>query len=237
MSRVLVVEDEPDIADFIRRGLTYKGYEVDVAGSGEEALERARDQLPDLVILDLMLPGVDGVEVCRRLRAAEEIPIIILTARDTVADKVNGLEAGADDYVTKPFEFAELLARVGAALRRQQAKTGAAVIRVADLVIQPSSREVLRGTREVELSAREYDLLEFLARHVGEVVSKETLFEKVWGYDFEVESDAIKVYVRYLRRKLNASGEPDLIHSVRGVGYMLKARQGTTHEPALPRRI
>lgn len=224
MSRVLVVEDEPDIADFIRRGLTYKGYEVNVAHSGEEALERARDQLPDLVILDLMLPGIDGVEVCRRLRAADEIPIIILTARDTVADKVNGLEAGADDYVTKPFEFAELLARVRAALRRQQAKTGAAVIRVADLVIQPSSREVVRGTREVELSAREYDLLEFLARHAGQVVSKETLFEKVWGYDFEVESDAIKVYVRYLRKKLNASGEPDLIHSVRGVGYMLKAR-------------
>jgi len=224
MSRVLVVEDEPDIADFIRRGLTYKGYEVDVAHSGEEALERARDQLPDLVILDLMLPGIDGVEVCRRLRAADEIPIIILTARDTVADKVNGLEAGADDYVTKPFEFAELLARVRAALRRQQARTGAAVIRVADLVIQPASREVLRGTREVELSAREYDLLEFLARHAGEVVTKETLFEKVWGYDFEVESDAIKVYVRYLRKKLNANGEPDLIHSVRGVGYMLKAR-------------
>jgi DNA-binding response OmpR family regulator len=224
MSRVLVVEDEPDIADFIRRGLTYKGYEVDVTHSGEEALERARDQLPDLVILDLMLPGIDGVEVCRRLRAADEIPIIMLTARDTVADKVNGLEAGADDYVTKPFEFAELLARVRAALRRQQARTGAAVIRVADLVIQPASREVLRGTREVELSAREYDLLEFLARHAGEVVTKETLFEKVWGYDFEVESDAIKVYVRYLRKKLNANGEPDLIHSVRGVGYMLKAR-------------
>jgi DNA-binding response OmpR family regulator len=224
MSRVLVVEDEPDIADFIRRGLTYKGYEVNVAHSGEEALERARDQLPDLVILDLMLPGIDGVEVCRRLRAADEIPIIMLTARDSVADKVNGLEAGADDYVTKPFEFAELLARVRAALRRQQAKTGAAVIRVADLVIQPSSREVARGTREVELSAREYDLLEFLARHAGEVVSKETLFEKVWGYDFEVESDAIKVYVRYLRKKLNANGEPDLIHSVRGVGYMLKSR-------------
>ncbi len=224
MSRVLVVEDEPDIADFIRRGLTYKGYEVKVAHSGEEALERARDELPDLVILDLMLPGVDGVEVCRRLRAADEIPIIILTARDSVSDKVNGLEAGADDYVTKPFEFAELLARVRAALRRKQASTSAAAIRVADLLIQPSSREVVRGARQVELSAREYDLLEFLARHAGEVVSKETLFEKVWGYDFEVESDAIKVYIRYLRRKLNAAGEPDLIHSVRGVGYMLKER-------------
>jgi two-component system response regulator MprA len=223
MARVLVVEDEPNIADFIRRGLVYKGYEVDTAASGEDALETARERLPDLVILDLMLPGMDGVEVCRRLRAADDVPIIMLTARDALSDKVEGLEAGADDYVTKPFQFAELLARVRAALRRKEARTDAGVISVGDLTIKPLSREVSRNDREVQLSAREYDLLEYLARHAGQVLSKETLFEKVWGYDFEVESDAVKVYVSYLRKKLNAGGEPDLIHSIRGVGYIVKA--------------
>ena len=222
MATVLVVEDEPGIADFIRRGLSYKGYSVRVAHSGEEALELAQEQLPDLVILDLMLPGMDGVEVCRRLREADAVPIVMLTARDAVADKVAGLEAGADDYITKPFAFEELLARVRAALRRR-APAGEDVIRVSDLVVSPASREVRRGDRKIELTAREYDLLEFLARHAGEVVNKETIFEKVWGYDFEIESDAIKVYISYLRKKLNAGGEPDLVHSVRGVGYILKA--------------
>ena len=222
MATVLVVEDEPGIADFIRRGLSYKGYSVQVAHSGEEALELAQDRLPDLVILDLMLPGMDGVEVCRRLRAADAVPIVMLTARDAVTDKVAGLEAGADDYITKPFAFEELLARVRAALRRR-APAGEDVLRVGDLVVAPASREVRRGEREIELTAREYDLLEFLARHAGEVVSKETIFEKVWGYDFEIESDAVKVYISYLRKKLNAGGERDLVRSVRGVGYILKA--------------
>jgi DNA-binding response OmpR family regulator len=222
MARVLVVEDEANIADFIRRGLIYKGYDVEVAASGEAALASAQKWLPDLVVLDLMLPDVDGVEVCRRLRAADDVPIIMLTARDAVGDKVEGLEAGADDYMTKPFEFDELLARVRAALRRKAAKANDA-IRVGDLTVRLASREVARGDRQIELSAREYDLLEFLAQHAGEVVTKETLFEKVWGYDFDIESDAIKVYVSYLRKKLNAAGETDLIHSVRGVGYMLKA--------------
>src|SRR3990172_6446429 len=215
MATVLVVEDEPGIADFIRRGLSYKGYSVQVAHSGEEALELAQERLPDLVILDLMLPGMDGVEVCRRLRAADAVPIVMLTARDAVTDKVAGLEAGADDYITKPFAFEELLARVRAALRRR-APAGEDVLRVGDLVVAPASREVRRGEREIELTAREYDLLEFLARHAGEVVSKETIFEKVWGYDFEIESDAVKVYISYLRKKLNAGGERDLVRSVRG---------------------
>jgi len=222
MTRLLVVEDEPNIAEFIRRGLVYKGYEIEVAGTGEEALDLARERPPDLVILDLMLPGMDGIEVCRRLRAADDVPIIVLTARDKTGDKVEGLEAGADDYVTKPFAFDELLARVRAALRRR-APAGEEVLKVADLVIRPASREVRRGDREIRLTAREYDLLELLARYADKVVSRETIFEKVWGYDFEAESDAVKVYISYLRRKLNAAGERDMIHAVRGVGYILKA--------------
>ncbi len=219
--RILVIEDERDIADFIRRGLILKGYEVDVAHSGEAGLSLAHQQPPDLVVLDLMLPGIDGIEVCRRLRSASAVPIIMLTARDLVADKIAGLDAGADDYVTKPFAFDELLARVRAGLRRK-ADAGE-MISVSDLTIRPPSREVERAGREIGLTAREYDLLEFLARNAGRVVDKATIFEKVWGYEDDMESDVIKVYVRYLRRKLNAPGEADLIHAVRGVGYILKA--------------
>jgi two-component system, OmpR family, response regulator MprA len=222
MTRVLVVEDEHNIADFIRRGLTYQGYEVEVAHNGEQALRTAQDNLPDLVILDLMLPDIDGVEVCQRLRSADDLPIIMLTARDAVSDKVEGLEAGADDYMTKPFEFPELLARVKVALRRR-APSSKEEIKIGDLIVRPASREVLRGSREIQLTAREFELLEYLARHAGQVVTKETLFERVWGYDFDVESDAIKVYISYLRKKLNAQGERDLIHAIRGVGYVLKA--------------
>jgi two-component system response regulator MprA len=221
MTRILVIEDDSDIADFIRRGLTYKDYEVEVARDGEEGLSVARDRPPDLVLLDLMIPKIDGVEVCRRLRAASAVPIIILTARDSVNDKISGLEAGADDYVTKPFAFDELVARVRAALRRKE--PGAEVITVGDLVIRPASREVKRGQRDIQLTQREFDLLLFLARNAGKVVDRNTIFENVWGYSFDVESDTIKVYIRYLRRKLNPAGEPDLIHAVRGVGYMLKA--------------
>jgi two-component system response regulator MprA len=222
MAHVLVVEDEVNIADFIRRGLIYKGHSVEVAHSGEEGLERARNRVPDLVILDLMLPDMDGLEVCRRLRSADSVPVIMLTARDAVADKVEGLEAGADDYITKPFAFEELLARMNAALRRRH-PDGDETLRVGDLVIRPAAREVQRADREVDLTAREFDLLEFLARRAGQVVSKQQIFEKVWGYDFDMESDAVKVYVSYLRKKLNAAGEADLIHAVRGVGYVLKA--------------
>lgn len=222
MARILVIDDEPDIADFLRRGLIYKGFTVDVAHDGKTGLDLARDLEPDLIVLDIMLPDMDGVEVCRRLRAASAVPIIMVTARDAVPDRVAGLDAGADDYVTKPFAFDELLARVRAAFRRQ-APAGQEVIKVGDLVIKPSSREVTRSGRAIELTTREYELLEFLARHAGQVLTKETIFSRVWGYDLMLESDAIKVYVRYLRRKLNAEGAADLIHSVRGIGYMLKA--------------
>jgi two-component system response regulator MprA len=221
MTRILVIEDDPGIADFVRRGLLFNDYEVDVAHDGEEGLIAARDRPPDLVLLDLMIPKVDGVEVCRRIRSAGDTPIIILTARDSVTDKIAGLDAGADDYVTKPFDFDELLARVRAALRRHEPADE--VIRVGDLTIRPASREVARGDRQIELTSREFDLLLFLARNTGRVMDRNTILERVWGYSFDGESDTIKVYVRYLRRKLNANGETDLIHAVRGVGYMLKA--------------
>jgi two-component system response regulator MprA len=221
MTRILVIEDDPGIADFVRRGLLFNDYEVDVAHDGEEGLIAARDRPPDLVLLDLMIPKVDGVEVCRRIRSAGDTPIIILTARDSVTDKISGLDAGADDYVTKPFDFDELLARVRAALRRHEPADE--VIRVGDLTIRPASREVARGDRQIELTSREFDLLLFLARNTGRVMDRNTILERVWGYSFDGESDTIKVYVRYLRRKLNANGETDLIHAVRGVGYMLKA--------------
>ena len=221
MARILVVEDEEDIASFIKRGLLLKGYEVAVADDGETALKLFREQVPDLVLLDLMLPDLDGVEVCRRVRAASDVPVIILTALDSVSHKVEGLEVGADDYVTKPFSFEELIARIRAALRRKA--PGSDDIRVGDLTIRPASRDVERDGRQIELTNREYELLEYLARNAGKVMDKRIIFEKVWGYDFEVESDAIKVYVSYLRKKLNAAGERDLIHAVRGVGYILKA--------------
>jgi len=209
MTKILVIEDEEDIASFIRRGLTLKGYEVDVAGTGGAGLDAFREQEPDLVVLDLMLPDIDGIQVCERIRAAADVPVIMLTALDSIGKKVEGLA------------FDELLARIRAALRRKTPKEEH--IKVGDLTISPASREVDRAGRQIELTNREYELLEFLARNAGKVVDKRAIFEKVWGYDFEAESDAIKVYVRYLRRKLNGPGETDLIHAIRSVGYMLKA--------------
>ncbi|MCH7483597.1 MAG: response regulator transcription factor [Chloroflexi bacterium] len=221
MARVLVIEDEEDITAFIKRGLVLKGYAVDVASSGPEGLDIFRETPPDVVLLDLMLPGIDGVEVCKRIRAvSEDVPIIMLTALDSVSDKVRGLEAGADDYITKPFSFDELSARLAAALRRRVPREE--ILEVGELTINPASREVSRVGRVVNLTNREYELLEYLARNAGKVVKKQTLFERVWGYDFDLDSDVIKVYIRYLRRKLNEDGESDMIHSVRGVGYMLK---------------
>ena len=217
---ILLIEDEPQIAGFLQRGLTIKGYSVDIAPRGEQGLAMAREHPPDLIILDLMLPDIDGVEVCRRLSGTSQAPVIMLTARDSVADKVAGLDAGADDYLTKPFAFEELLARVRAAFRRRPAADE--VLQVADLTMRPAAREVHRNGRPIDLTAREYDLLEFLARNAGRVVTKGQIFARVWGYDLFDESEAIKVYIRYLRRKLNAGGERDLIRSFRGVGYMLK---------------
>jgi two-component system response regulator MprA len=219
--RILVVDDDPEIVSFLKRGLTYEGYTVDTAGDGTEALAKARNAEPNLVILDVMMPGMDGMEVSKRLRQASSIPILMLTAKGTVADRVKGLNSGADDYLVKPFSFDELLARVRALLRRSQPTEGE-VLRFMDLSLDPSTREVKRGDDVIQLTAQEFDLLELFLRHPRQVLRRDMIYEKVWGYDFGGESNVIEVYMRYLRSKLEASGQPRLIHTVRGVGYVLK---------------
>jgi two-component system response regulator MprA len=220
-ARILVVEDEERIAQVIERALAFEGYRVDVASDGQAGLDKAREAMPDLVILDLMLPKIDGVEVCQRLRAAGNVPIIMLTAKDTVADRVRGLDAGADDYLTKPFALDELLARVRALLRRA---TPAApeVLRFADLALDTGTHRAHRGQREIELTAKEYELLELFMRHPRQVLNRDQIFDRVWGYDFGGESNIIEVYIRYLRQKVETLDEPKLLHTVRGVGYVLR---------------
>ncbi len=220
--RVLVVDDDPKIRTVVRRGLAYEGYRVVEAASGEEGLEKAREHLPQLVVLDVMMPGLDGLEVTRRLRAAgDEVAILMLTARDEVADRVAGLETGADDYLVKPFSFEELLARVHALLRRRTAPAGE-VLRFADLELDVDAREGRRGDRPIELTTTEYNLLLLFMRHPRKVLTREVIMDHVWAYDFEGESNILEVYVRYLRGKLEAAGESRLIHTVRGAGYVLK---------------
>lgn len=219
--RILVVDDDPEIVSFLKRGLIYEGYSVDTASDGAEALAKAREIEPDLVILDIMMPGIDGVEVSKRLRQASDVPILILTAKGTVADRVTGLDSGADDYLVKPFAFDELVAQVRALLRRHQPKEGE-VLRFSDLSLDTATREVRRGNEGIELTAQEFDLLELLIRHPRQVLHRDRIYERVWGYDFDGESNLIEVYVSYLRSKLEASGRTRLIHTVRGVGYVLK---------------
>jgi len=218
---ILVIEDETRIADLLRRGLTYEGYRVSVAGDGLTGLAKARDDPPDLVILDWMLPGMDGLEVCRRLRAAGPVPIIMLTAKEAVPDRVAGLNAGADDYVVKPFSFDELLARIHAQFRRTHPQESE-VLHFADLTMDTATREITRGSRKLELTTKEYDLLELFLRHPRQVLTREVIYDRIWGYDFGGESNIIEVYVRYLRQKMEAEGEPRLIQTVRGVGYALR---------------
>lgn len=222
MIRILVIEDETEIASFLRRGLSLEGYQVDVAFDGTRGLELAATIDYDLIVLDLMLPGVDGFEVARRLRADSNVPIIMLTARDAVRDRVAGLEAGADDYLVKPFAFEELLARIRAQLRRRQAAQSQDVLRFANLTLDTRSREVRISERRVELTAKEYDLLELFMRHPNQVLTRDIIYDRVWNYDFGGESNILEVYVRYLRQKLEANGEPRLIHTVRSVGYILR---------------
>ncbi len=219
--RILVVEDEKKVASFIRRGLEAESYQVDVAYDGATGLARAREGGYDLLILDLMLPGRDGLSVLRELRAAgRQLPVLLLTARAAVSDKVAGLDGGADDYLTKPFEWSELLARVRALLRR--GTPAPAVLAVADLRLDPATRQVTRAGRSIELTAREYALLEFFLRRPGRVLSRALIAQHVWGVSFDTFTNVIDVYVNYLRRKIDADFEPKLIHTVRGAGYVLR---------------
>ncbi len=219
---ILIIEDEEPILAFLKRGLTYEGYSVETALDGQEGLVKARERPPALVILDWMLPGLDGLEVCRRLRAAGGVPILMLTAKDAVADRVEGLDAGADDYLVKPFEFDELLARIRALLRRARPEETPEVLTYSDLRLDTGTHQVFRSTREIELTAKEYELLELFLRHPRQVLTRELIYDRVWGYDFGGESNIIEVYVRYLRKKTEAGDEPRLIHTVRGVGYVLR---------------
>jgi two-component system, OmpR family, response regulator MprA len=220
-NRVLVIEDEDRIRQFLQRGLAYENYRVDVAADGPTGLSIARENPPDIVILDWMLPGMDGLEVCRRLRVAGPVPILMLTAKDAVGDRVMGLDAGADDYLVKPFAFDELLARMRALLRRA-APSSPEVLKFADLTLDTGTRQAFRGERAIELTAKEYELLELFMRHPRQVLTREVIFDRVWGYDFGGESNIIEVYVRYLRQKTEAANETRLVHTVRGVGYVLR---------------
>jgi DNA-binding response OmpR family regulator len=218
---VLVVEDDTEIAGVLRRSLGMEGYEVRIADDGEEALESASVFEPDAVVLDLGLPRLDGVEVCRRLREGSDVPILMLTARDGVDDRVEGLDSGADDYLVKPFEREELLARLRALLRRRPPR-GSAFLVVDDLRLNPATREVLRGERALDLTAREFELLEHLMRNERLVVSRQVLLDEVWDYHPYAETNTIDVFVSNLRRKLEEGGEPRVLHTVRGAGYVLR---------------
>jgi len=221
-AKILVIEDEAKLAHFIELELKYEGYEVQVALDGFNGLTAARESRPDLVILDWMLPGSSGLEICRRLRdTGDKVPIILLTAKDEVSDRVAGLDAGADDYMVKPFSVEELLARVRAHLRRTQ-EDDPNQLQFADLKLNRSTREIYRGDRAIELTAKEFDLLEYLISHPRQVLTRDRILERVWGYDFMGDSNIIEVYVRYLRLKLEADRESRLIHTVRGVGYVLR---------------
>jgi two-component system response regulator MprA len=228
--RLLIIDDEPGIRDFLALGLGYEGFRTEGAADGAAGLQMALADPPDLIILDLMLPRLDGFELCRRLRQVSGVPIIMLTARDEVDDRVQGLDLGADDYLTKPFQFKELVARVRAVLRRRGAlvpiaqASGAAalpVLRLQDITLDLGTREVYRGDQLIALSAREHALLELLMRHPNQVLPRETILDRVWGYDFGGDGNIIEVYVRYLRQKL---GPPNPIGTVRGVGYVMKSR-------------
>jgi two-component system response regulator MprA len=227
--RILVVDDDRAVRESLRRSLQFNGYTVALAGDGQQAMEVLAMQRPDAMVLDVMMPRVDGLEVCRRLRGSgDDLPILVLTARDAVSDRVAGLDAGADDYLPKPFALEELLARLRALLRRSppegNGSAGSAGVRFefADLVLDEGTREVTRGTRRISLTRTEFSLLELLLRHPRQVLTRGRILEDVWGYDFPTSGNALEVYVGYLRRKTEAGGEPRLIHTVRGVGYALR---------------
>ncbi len=221
-AHILVVEDEAKLAQFIKMELEFEDYQVTHAADGFAGLSAAREIQPDLILLDWMLPGISGPEICRRLRqTGDKVPIIILTAKDEVSDRVSGLDAGADDYVVKPFSIEELLARVRANLRREQEEE-TDLIQFSNLTLNRSTREVFRDRRSIELTAKEFDLLEYLLSHPRQVLTRDQILERVWGYDFMGDSNIIEVYIRYLRLKLEEQKEQRLIQTVRGVGYVLR---------------
>ena len=223
-ARILVIEDEERIRQFLQRGLVYEGYRVDIAADGKSGLEMARDNPPELVLLDLMLPGIDGYEVCRRLRTVSDVPILMLTAKEAIEDRVAGLDAGADDYLTKPFSFDELLARVRALLRRAQ-PSKPQVYQFVDLELDTGTRQGRRAGRTFNLTAKEYELLELFLRHPRQVLTRDVIYDRVWNYDFGGESNIIEVYVRYLRQKTEKGELPRLIWTVRGIGYVLREEE------------
>ncbi|NUT95907.1 MAG: response regulator transcription factor [Saccharothrix sp.] len=225
--RILVVDDDRAVRESLRRSLQFNGYQVDLAGDGQQALEAVVAQRPDAMVLDVMMPRLDGLEVCRRLRSTgDDLPILVLTARDAVSDRVSGLDAGADDYLPKPFALEELLARLRALLRRAAADAAAesagTVFKFADLELDPNTRDVRRGDRPISLTRTEFALLELFLAHPKQVLTRGRILEDVWGYDFPTSGNALEVYVGYLRRKTEADGEPRLLHTVRGVGYVLR---------------
>jgi two-component system response regulator MprA len=223
--KILVVDDERAVRESLRRALELEGYQIELAEDGRQALERlAREDQPDAVILDVLMPGVDGLEVCRTLRSqGSRLPVLMLTARTQVEDRVEGLDAGADDYLTKPFALEELLARVRALLRRSGDEGASGdLLSFADLELDPGTREVTRGEERIELTRTEFSLLELFLRNPRQVLTRSVIFERVWGYDFGFASNSLDVYIGYLRRKTEAGGKPRLIHTVRGVGYALR---------------
>ncbi|WKZ83731.1 MAG: response regulator transcription factor [Acidimicrobiia bacterium] len=225
MSKVLVVEDDAAVRRSVERALGFEGYEVVTAEDGRAGLAAAAMSFPDVIVLDVMMPNMDGLETCRRLReAGDRTPILMLTARHEVADRVAGLDAGADDYLVKPFGVEELLARVRALLRRASPEDPSERIRVADLVLDPAARTVKRGEREIDLTKTEFDLLELMMRNARIVLSRDLIYDRIWGIDFETTSNSLDVYVGYLRRKTETEGEPRLIHTVRGVGYVVREK-------------
>lgn len=223
--RILVVDDDRAVRESLRRSLQFNGYTVDLACDGWQALDSLGDRRPDAMVLDLMMPRLDGLQVCRRLRGSgDDLPILVLTARDAVSDRVAGLDAGADDYLPKPFALEELLARLRALLRRTGTEHagGSETLRFADLSLDPGTREVARGDRRISLTRTEFALLELFLCHPRQVLTRDRILQEVWGYDFPTSGNALEVYVGYLRRKTEAGGEPRLIHTVRGVGYALR---------------
>ncbi|MFG2182719.1 response regulator transcription factor [Streptomyces abikoensis] len=234
-ARILIVDDEPAVREALRRSLAFEGYTTELAVDGLDAVEKVADRRPDLIVLDVLMPRMDGLTAARRMRASGvTVPILMLTARDTVGDRVTGLDAGADDYLVKPFELDELLARIRALLRRSSyavsaapADTDSQTLSFGDLRMDLATREVTRGARRVELTRTEFTLLELFLTHPRQVLTREQILKSVWGFEFEPSSNSLDVYVMYLRRKTEAGGEPRLVHTVRGVGYVLRADGGT----------